>query len=402
MNQHIYSVTEITREIKLLLEDTIPTIWVQGEVSNFKHHYSGHYYFTLKDQHAQISAVMWSSRARLVPIDLKDGVLVQALGNIRLYEKSGRYQLDIIRLQTAGIGDLQQAFERLKNRLQEEGLFEAEYKKPLPEHPDCIGLVTSETGAAVQDIINIISRRAPGVEIILRPVKVQGEGAAEEIAQAIHEFNQYGNVDLLIVGRGGGSLEDLWAFNEEIVARAIFDSRLPVISAVGHEIDFTIADFVADMRAPTPSAAAEIAVPDQEEQKAGLFEIYRRLQFLLNSRLHYLRERVAAIEKSYGLRKPEDLIRQYTQQVDELGMRLNKSIVFSLERRSEKVQNLSVRLDSLSPKNVLKRGYSITYQKNKIISDISQLDSASRMNTELINGQVTSKIVSISEDKKDG
>jgi exodeoxyribonuclease VII large subunit len=402
MDQHIYTVAEITREIKLLLEDTLPTIWVQGEVSNFKHHYSGHYYFTLKDESAQLSAVMWSSRARLLNFELADGLLVQALGNIRLYEKTGRYQLDIIRMQPAGVGDLQMAFEQLKSRLQQEGLFDQEYKKPLPPYPETVGIVTSETGAAIRDIINVVSRRAPGVRIIVRPVKVQGDGAAGEIAQAVAEFNEYGQADLLIVGRGGGSLEDLWAFNEEIVARALHASVIPVISAVGHEIDFTIADFVADMRAPTPSAAAEIAVPDQMELKSDLFESFRRMQFLLNARLQYLRERIDVLSRSYGLRKPEDLVRQYAQQVDELAVRLNRNSMLLHEKMTEKVRNLSLRLDNMSPKNVLRRGYSITYQNGKVVSDIHRIDKSEEMETELANGRIRSTIITTVGEKGNG
>lgn len=400
MNEHIYSISEITREIKRLLEETIPTLWIQGEVSNLKKHYSGHYYFTLKDDQAQLSAVIWSSRVRLLDFELADGALIQALGNIRLYEKSGRYQLDVIRLQPAGLGQLQQAFERLKQKLADEGLFNTQYKKALPAYPETIGVVTSETGAAVRDIIQVLTRRAPGVMILVRPVKVQGEGAAADISQAIREFNEYGDVDLLIVGRGGGSLEDLWAFNEESVARAIFDSHIPVISAVGHEIDFTIADLVADMRAPTPSAAAEMAVPDQQELRADLFEFHNRIVFLIDNRLKYLNEKIQNLGKSYGLRKPEDMIRQYSVQLDDLIFRLQRSMHYLHEKRSQTMNHLVQRLENLSPKNVLKRGYSITYQQDKIVSGVRQADRAQALITELKDGLIESRILTITLENK--
>ncbi len=263
--QNIFSVTDLTRKIKGTLEEGFSRIAVQGELSNFKHHSSGHLYFTLKDEHAQIQCVMWRSRVPALSVTPQDGMKMIARGNVTVYEVRGNYQLDVASLQLLGAGELQIAFERLKQKLAAEGLFDQDHKKPLPQFPQRIGIVTSPTGAAIQDIINIINRRFPSTELILCPVKVQGIGAAEEIASAIDDFNNFGAVDVILVGRGGGSLEDLWAFNEEIVARSIYHSSIPVVSAVGHEIDFTIADFVADLRAPTPSAAAELIVPDRRE-----------------------------------------------------------------------------------------------------------------------------------------
>ena len=261
--QKILSVSQLNHEIKTLLESTIPVLWIEGEISNLKLHSSGHIYFSLKDKESQISAVMWRSRSAQLFFTPQDGMKVHAFGKINVFHKRGYYQFDIIKLQPAGIGELQLAYEQLKQRLQEEGIFDEEHKRQIPEFPERIGIVTSPTGAAIQDLLNILNRRFPGLEIVLGPVKVQGEGAAQEIADAVDNFNKFGKADLLIVGRGGGSLEDLWAFNEEIVARSIFRSKIPVISAVGHEVDFTISDFVSDLRAPTPSAAAELAVPDR-------------------------------------------------------------------------------------------------------------------------------------------
>ncbi|MFQ5772424.1 MAG: exodeoxyribonuclease VII large subunit, partial [bacterium] len=265
-----YSVSELTRQIKFLLESSFPEIWVQGEISNFTHHSSGHMYFSLKDENAQISCVMWRSRNQHLFFTPQDGMKVILDARITVYEKRGAYQLDVLQMQPAGVGELQLAFEQLKNRLREEGLFSEEFKKPIPLYPERIGIVTSPTGAAVQDLISVLQRRFPGIEIIINAARVQGEGAATEIARAIDDFNDYGKVDVLIVGRGGGSLEDLWAFNEEVVARAVFRSKIPIISAVGHEVDFTICDFVADLRAPTPSAAAELAVRHRDELHAFL------------------------------------------------------------------------------------------------------------------------------------
>ena len=229
---HIYTVSALTEKIKILIEESFPTVWVEGEISNYRPHYSGHLYFTLKDKDAQISCVMWRNRASALNIKLEDGTRVKIFANVRVYEKAGRYQLDVILIQAAGIGELQMLFEALKQRLQAEGLFDAKYKKSIPKFVQRVGIITSPTGAAIKDIISVIKRISPSTEVIIRGVKVQGEGAAKEIAQAIATFNSYAQVDVLIVGRGGGSLEDLWPFNEEVVARAIFKSNIPVISAV--------------------------------------------------------------------------------------------------------------------------------------------------------------------------
>ncbi len=395
---NIYSVGEITRTIKLLIEENIPTLWIEGEVSNFKPHYSGHFYFTLKDSVSQISAVMWSSRATKINFDLEDGMLVQALGNVRLWEKSGRYQFDVLRIQPAGIGQLQMAFERLKQKLQTEGLFDPEHKKILPPYPHKIGIVTSSTGAAIKDIINVLKRRAPHVEIIVRSAKVQGEGSAEDIAEAIREFNRYKNVDILIVGRGGGSLEDLWPFNEEVVARAIYESEIPVVSAVGHEIDFTIADFVADLRAPTPSAAAELVVPDYHELRNKIIEYYKRLYSGMEDRIEYNREKIIFFQKSYGMRRPDDLIRQYMVQIDDINLRISQGVKNLLLRKSEYVNQMSHRLTNLNPKKVLERGYSISYIDGEIIKNAGQVTAGRELETQLFKGIVTSIV---SKTKKD-
>ncbi|MEJ2542768.1 MAG: exodeoxyribonuclease VII large subunit [Calditrichaceae bacterium] len=388
----IHSVSDITRLIKTLIEENIPAVWVEGEISNYKPHYSGHVYFTLKDANAQISAVMWKSRKYNLTFEPEDGMLIQALGTIRLYEKSGRYQLDIIRMQPSGIGKLQLAFEQLKQKLDAEGLFDPEHKKAIPAFPEKIGVVTSETGAAIKDIINVIERRAPHVQLIIKNAKVQGVGAASDIVKAIEGFNKKIDVDLLIVGRGGGSYEDLWAFNEEIVARAIYNSKIPVISAVGHEIDFTISDFVADLRAPTPSAAAEIAVPDADELKDNIRYIQKRMHDICNLKIEIMRDRINYFKNSYGFKKPLDIIKQYALQVDDLSNKLQKSISSLLGQRREYCNQFKIRLENLDPKKVLERGYSISYIDDKLIKNVNMVDINSNMHTEFASGTVWSKI----------
>jgi len=355
----LYTVSEITRHIKMLLETSIPTIWVQGEVSNFTHHSSGHLYFTLKDESSQLRCVMWRTEAGRLFFMPVNGMKVLAQGDISLYERSGQYQLVVRQLQPTGVGELQLAFERLKNRLRTEGLFDERHKRSLPEYPEIIGVITSPTGAAIRDICNIIGRRFPGVQIILRPVKVQGEGAAEEIAMAIDEFNEYEKADLLIVGRGGGSIEELWAFNEETVARAIYRSRIPIISAVGHEIDFTIADFVADKRAPTPSAAAELAVRDKGELLKMVDFLYRRCTKAVQDRLREAEAELNDLRSSYLFQRFPDVINQRWQRVDELERGLLRTFDRLVMGKTSAWKAATGMLDALSPLSAFRRGFSI-------------------------------------------
>ncbi|WP_456407629.1 exodeoxyribonuclease VII large subunit [Caldithrix abyssi] len=396
---HIFSVSELTHTIKKLLEENIPTIWLEGEVSNFKAHSSGHYYFTLKDEQAQISAVIWRSRVFNIDFKLEDGMHVQALGNVRVFERSGRYNFDIIHIQPAGIGRLQMEFERLKKQLAAEGLFDSKFKKPIPKFPLRVGVVTSDTGAAIKDIINVLSRRAPHVQIILRPVQVQGEGAARDIARAIKEFNEYGKVDVLIVGRGGGSLEDLWAFNEETVARAIFDSKIPVISAVGHEIDYTIADFVADLRAPTPSAAAELAVPDFNEIKQSILLYGQRLKRAVVLKIERHKQQLESIRRSYGLRRLEDILHQYAYRVDELTSQLIRNYEQNVSAHKRHLEQINLRLLNLNPKKVLERGYSISYINGQVLKDAAMVKSGEEIRTELFKGEILGRVTKVVKGK---
>jgi exodeoxyribonuclease VII large subunit len=399
-DRYIYSITELTHEIKLLLETTIPVIWAEGEISNFKHHSSGHMYFSLKDSGAQIPCVMWRSRGEKLSFMPKDGLKVVAHGRVTVYEKRGAYQLDVAKLQQSGVGDLQLALEALKQKLKEEGLFEPEFKKPLPRYPERIGIVTSPTGAAIEDLINVINRRYPGVELILHPVKVQGDGAADEIAGAIDAFNAYGEVDVLIVGRGGGSLEDLWAFNEEAVARAISRSDIPVVSAVGHEIDFSISDFVADMRAPTPSAAAELVVPEQDELleriRSQMVKVYR----IVKGGIELDQERLKRILSSYGFRRPLDQTRQYQQHLDDLSRTLERAQRHHIEILRNKTESLTNRLNSLAPESILKRGFSICYRDEdaSIVRRSGDLSEQDKIRVRFYKGQIRGTVDEI-EDK---
>ncbi len=394
MDVRIFSVSEITRQIKLLLEDSFPALWVEGEISNFKPHHSGHMYFTLKDADAQISCVMWRSRASTLNLEIKDGLKIRVYGTLRLYEKSGRYQLDLLRVESAGLGELQLQFERLKEQLHDEGLFDPSQKKPLPKFPLKIGVITSPTGAALQDILSVANRRSPSTKIVLFGVKVQGAGAAEEIVQAINIFNAQYPVDLLIVGRGGGSLEDLWSFNEEIVARAIFDSKIPIVSAVGHEIDFTIADFVSDLRAPTPSAAVEIVLPKDYETCEWLFEIHQRQQNRIIDHVTRLRSEIINIKNSYSFRRPKDILQRYILQIEEITQRIFLAIKNKSAKERVIIENFKKQLQSLNPYNVLNRGYSMIFKDEKLVSSVDVIEIDDKLSVKLKDGKFSSKVLS--------
>ncbi|MCP4725824.1 MAG: exodeoxyribonuclease VII large subunit [bacterium] len=392
-----FTVSEITRQIKLVLEGTFERVLIQGEVSNFTRHSSGHFYFSLKDELAQINAVMWRGKTHGLNFIPQNGMEILAAGRIIVFEKGGRYQIDTDMIQPLGVGDLQIAFEELKAKLRDEGLFNSEYKKPIPFFPERIGVVTSPTGAAIKDLKSVIQRRFPGVTIILRPALVQGEGAAADIAKAIEEFNEYGEVDVLIVGRGGGSLEDLWAFNEEIVARAIFKSGIPIISAVGHEIDFTIADFVADVRAPTPSAAGEIVVQNAADVLETVKSRIRNIYTTILNKILYLNEKVKSIEKSRGFYTPLERLNNLKLKIDTLDLSLDKIYQEKVQRNLDYVEQLSKRLESLAPEAVLKRGYSIVYKEPEggIVTDSAQLKDGDLTVLKFFKGKAEGRIEKI-------
>ena len=397
MSDNILSVTELTKSIKLLLEDNFPRVWVEGEISNYIHHSSGHRYFTLKDEGAQIKCVIWRSSGKNLSFEPDNGMKVKASGQVTVYEKSGQYQLIVSSVQPAGIGELEIAFQKLKAQLDKEGLFDQSHKKPIPQYPDRVGVITSPTGAAIRDIINVMTRRAPWVEIIVRPVPVQGEGASQEIARAIGEFNEYKNVDLIITGRGGGSLEDLWPFNEEPTARAIFASQIPVISAVGHQIDFSISDFVADLRAPTPSAAAELAVPDGAELIDYFKESYRRLCQAQLEHITEQKDELIGITRRYGLRKPLEIVNKRMQRLDEFDMTFQRTSMYMVERFKNKLDMVKAKLEAASPTAIMQRGYAYVTSpaENKTIKTFTEVAVGDIVDVKLFKGGFKAGVTSV-------
>ena len=390
----VYSVGELTRTIKGLLEDYIPSSWVEGEISDYTRHRSGHHYFTLKDAESVLPCVMWRGKTSALSFSPQPGMKIQVFGRVTVFEKGGRYQFEAWEMQLSGEGELMAAFERLKQKLAEEGLFDPAHKKPIPKYPQRIGLVTSDTGAAIRDLVTVAQRRNPGVELILIPVRVQGEGAAKEIASAIESFNRYGEVDVIIIGRGGGSLEDLWPFNEEIVARAVFASELPIISAVGHEIDFSISDLTADLRAPTPSAAAELAVPDANELLRGLENSRLRMVSAVQNRMQSIREKLDWAQRSKAFNRPVELLKEYQQRLDEDRRRMETAVLSGMERRTSALKSLQSSLKALNPNSVLQRGYSVVRKipEEMVVSDAGILQKNDRLSITFARGSAVTKV----------
>lgn len=392
-----FTVSEITRQIRTSLEYNFSNISILGEISNVRRPSSGHIYLTLKDKNSQLQAVVFRNVANKIKFELKDGMEVITFGSVTVYEPRGQYQLIINKVEPKGVGALQLAFQQLKEKLEKEGLFDQTHKKPIPFIPQKIGIVTSPTGAAIKDILNIIDRRFANVEILIYPVKVQGEGAAQEIAEAITELNTLTDIDVIIAGRGGGSLEDLWAFNEEIVARSIYNSRIPIISAVGHEIDITIADLVADKRALTPSEAGELVVPRKDLLLDMLEKLETRLLQSLTGKLKLSKDKLIRIANSYAMRQPFDRLRRWQQRLDEFAQRLKLNITHALNTEREKLSGIAGKLESLSPLNVLKRGYTITtrLENNKSLREVKGLNKEDKIKTSFSKGSVISTILSI-------
>ena len=390
------TVSELTREIKDQLESHYPDVWVTGEISNCRPARSGHVYLTLKDDQSQISAVIWRSTAARLKFDLADGLEVVARGGVEVYLPRGQYQLVIKQLTPKGVGALELAFRQLQERLSAEGLFDAERKQPIPRFPRRIALVTSPTGAAVRDMLQVITRRWPAVEIVLLPVRVQGAGAAEEIARAIELVPALPRVDVVIAGRGGGSLEDLWAFNEEIVARAIAECPIPLVSAVGHEIDVSIADLVADVRALTPSEAGELVVPHRDEFVASLAAVRTRLTGALQQRAQRARGLLAGLASRPVLVRPHGRIRELAGRVDELQRRIDHAVRATTRSNRDRLGTAAAALQALSPLEVLGRGYSVTRTADgNVVRNTGQLEVGSQISTTLADGQVTSRVETI-------
>jgi exodeoxyribonuclease VII large subunit len=429
--RYILTVSELTKEIKDILELKFFDIWIEGEISNLRIPPSGHIYFTLKDDFSQIRAVLFKIQARTLRFVLEDGLHVVCRGRVSVYERRGEYQLILEEVEPKGIGALQLAFLQLKDRLEKEGLFDPAHKKPIPMIPQTIGIVTSPTGAVIRDMLHIIHRRFENIHILLHPVRVQGEGASLEIAKAIEDFNKRMNVDVIIVGRGGGSLEDLWSFNEEIVVRAIYHSKIPIVSAVGHETDYTISDFVADLRAPTPSAAAELVVRDKREIKNTLHYLEERLEnqilqtlqenrtnlshlkkmltdprkkieeyflraddlvnrfrILTSWTLKRKRERSLHLSERLSLQNPIQRVKNLRLAISEIGKRLGQTMRYSVEIQRQKVEGIFGKLGSLSPLSILQRGYSITrkFPSLQILRDAAHIREGDKVEVRLHKG----------------
>ncbi len=431
-SRHIYSVSEVTRDIKGILENTFSAVWIEGEISNYRPSSSGHYYFSLKDEGAILSAVIFKGSSRNIKFNFEDGLKVICFGNIEVYPPHGKYQLIIEKIEPQGIGSLQLALEQLKAKLDKEGLFDQEHKRQIPHLPSRIGIVTSLQGAAITDILNVLERRYKDVRIMIRSVKVQGPGAREEIAEAIEDFNVWNGsasaeerVDVLIVGRGGGSIEDLWAFNEEIVCRAIYQSAIPVISAVGHERDVTLADLVADLRAPTPSVAAEIVIPKKEDLASRIGELTADLRRSLvefvaghserfDDLLHRLRlgmehtialesNAVAMVSKKLFLLSPLALVQKYTDTVSQVMRAMTVRMEHFYAMRSAQFSKQVEKLSSLSPLNILSRGYSITFlqKTSAIIKDASSVRPGDVIESRLHKGAMISTVTEVRSDGRD-
>lgn len=394
MKYNAVTVTQLNKYLKDRFDEdeNLNAILVKGEISNFKNHYTGHLYFTLKDENSLIKCIMFKSYAERLAFKPKDGMKVMVFGSVSVFERDGVYQIYAKTMMEDGMGDLHEKFERLKAQLEEEGLFAQSHKKPIPLYPKVIGVLTSQTGAVIRDIINVSSRRNPNVYIRLLPVPVQGPGAAEQIAEKIKIMNDKKLADVLIIGRGGGSLEDLWPFNEEIVARAIYESELPIISAVGHETDFTIADFVADLRAPTPSAAAELAVPDVYELKQKINDYQNRFRNSLKKKIELMKLRYEKCMKSRVFTDSMRKIRDMSVLLDSYVQRLEKKIKNTQKDNQTAYIELVTKLDTLSPLKTLARGYSLTEKDNKIVKSVNELKENDKVKLKFIDGEKDAKI----------
>jgi exodeoxyribonuclease VII large subunit len=439
----VLTVSQLADRLRGVLEERFPAVWVEGEISNFKVYTSGHAYFTLKDEGAQLKCVLFRNRARRIRFEPADGLHVLAFGSIEVYAQRGEYQLVVELLEPRGLGALQLAFEQLKERLQREGLFDPARKRALPRFPRKIGIVTSPTGAALRDMLRIIGRRFGEIHIVIAPAKVQGEGAAQEVAQGVRELHAIGDVDVIIVGRGGGSLEDLWAFNDEMLARTLAASKIPIVSAVGHEVDFTIADFVADLRAPTPSAAAELVVREKQAVADSVSDLGRRLGAAMERRLTRERQHLEAVRRRRVLTDPRRPLRDLERRVDdasarlrraiatavrhaahrlelaarglraqnpvartladrrrltELSARLDRAAALQLDRARHRLGSSAGRLHSLSPLGVLARGYSLTRRPSgEIVRSVRQVGVGDEVDVLLSEGTLACRVSATKE-----
>lgn len=389
------SVSDLNEYIKNKIADDeyLNHVLIKGEISNFKNHYTGHMYFTLKDDKSLIKCIMFKSYAQKLRFMPRDGMKVFVLGSVSVFERDGIYQIYVQAMEEDGLGDLYTKYQELKRRLEEQGMFDEIHKKKIPMMPKVIGVLTSQTGSVIRDIINVSTRRNPNVYIRLLPVPVQGEGAAEKIAQGIEYMNEHNLADVLILARGGGSLEDLWPFNEEIVAHSIFNSKIPVISAVGHETDFTIADFVADLRAPTPSAAAELAVPDIYELQQKINSYQSRLRMSLVKKVEFMKLRYEKCMSSSVFREPTRKINEQAIRLDQNIKKMEHSLKSKIDNEKRRYIKLVSTLDAYSPLKTLSRGYSIVEKNGKIIKSKNEMKTGENIEIRLVDGKVDAKII---------
>ncbi|QDT00507.1 exodeoxyribonuclease VII large subunit [Adhaeretor mobilis] len=391
----VLSISQITAQLKGMVEQEFGSVWVSGEISNFSRPQSGHCYLTLKDDAAQLRAVLWRGTASKVKFDLHDGLEVVCRGHLDVYPPRGSYQLVIEKIEPLGVGALELALRKLRERLEKEGLFRADRKRVLPRFPRRIGFVTSPTGAAIRDFLEVLRRRWSGIEVLVFPTRVQGDGAAAEIAAAIAQANRLADpLDVLVVGRGGGSMEDLWCFNEEPVVRALAESNVPTISAVGHEIDVTLADLAADVRALTPSEAAERAVPSADEVIGGVRMFEERLHGLIERRIEMLRDRTDALARRPVFERPREGVRNLSRQVDEIASRLKQAMQQSTQNRQSQLATFAGKLEVLSPLGVLSRGYSLTQRESngELLSSSATVKVGELLKTRLAKGTITSRV----------
>lgn len=388
VKDQIFSVSELTKSIKFVLESSFEKISIEGEISNFKAHSSGHWYFSLKDEEAVINCTMWKGVNNYVFFTPEDGMKVIVTGRLTVYAPRGSYQIDVRSMKPAGVGELQAAFERLKRKLFEEGLFDEQYKKQIPYFPKKIALITSSEGAAVKDMISVAERRFPLVELVIAPTKVQGADAAKEIVKNLDKVNLLKDIDVIILARGGGSIEDLWPFNEEIVARAVFNSEIPVITGIGHEVDFTIADFVSDLRAPTPSVAMELATPDQEELKNFVIDNSNAMTDSINNIADEYRAGIDYQINSYSFKYPLEKVRNYSQQLDTLNIKINNLTEKKLLSNNSKLLLLSKTLEGYDIQKSLKKGFALIRQNSKFVTRKNNFNKTEPHTIQFYDGEV--------------
>ena len=422
MNDKYLSVSAITRYLKAKFDsdENLQTVFLKGEISNFKAHTSGHFYFSLKDETSKINAIMFRSNASKVLFKPVDGMKVLVTGRVSIYEAMGSYQVYVDEMLEDGVGNLYVAYEQLKKKLKEEGLFDEVHKRAIPKIPRKVGIITASTGAAIRDIITTIKRRFPICETILFPTLVQGENAKDDIVRNIKRAEDY-DLDVLIVGRGGGSIEDLWPFNEEIVARAIYDCKIPVISAVGHEVDFTIADFVADLRAPTPTAAAELAVPNMYDLKKHIDQLSIRLNESIFKKVNYLKLYLDSVKNSFVIKNPMIMFENRKQSLDLMNNKLNDLMLGKVDKLKNEmakmkksyvltnpillykdkileVKNIAKKLELLNPLYILSRGYSVTYFQDKALKSVKDIEKDNVLDIKLADGMIKSKVIDVKEE----